>query len=137
MTRLLAIIVALALAVPASAGPSKRTIRVIDGDTIKASNLRAPVRLLGYDAPELHKSVRSGYRCEAERQLGLQAKAELERILAPSPKNKVVIKRTIARDEWGRRLARVTSNGRDVGQLLIARGLAKPWKIGTPRPRWC
>jgi micrococcal nuclease len=123
-----------ATSLPAESAP-RRTIRVIDGDTVKASNLRAPVRVFGYDAPEIHKSVRSGYRCEAELQLGLRAKQLLEELLAPT--NEVVVKRTKHFDDYGRRVAVVTSNGVDVGETLVGHGLAKAWTPGERRPDWC
>lgn len=126
---------AMLLAMVSVADAQKRTIRVIDGDTIKASNLRATVRIAGYDSPEIRKDIRSGYRCEAELELGLRAKAALEALLAPP--NAVVVKRTLSRDEYGRRLAFVTSNNVDVGETLIAGGLARLWGPGMPRPKWC
>lgn len=127
---------AMLLAMVSVADAQKRTIRVIDGDTIKASNLRATVRIAGYDSPEIRKDIRSGYRCEAELELGLRAKAALEALLH-SPKIVVVVKRTRAFDEYGRRLAVVTSDGVDVGETLIAAGLARPWGPGMARPKWC
>lgn len=112
-----------------------RVIRVVDGDSLQVSNLRAPVRLKGVDAPEIHKSARSGYKCDAELQLGLQAKAALQEMV--NPPHKVVVKRTKDFDEYGRRIAIVTSDGKDVGQLLVARGLAKPWTGSGQKPNWC
>lgn len=123
------------LATVSVADAQRRTIRVIDGDTIKASNLRASVRISGYDSPEIQKNIRSGYRCEQELEHGLRAKAELERLLTPP--NVVVVKRTLAFDEYGRRLARVTVNGHDLADLMIGQGMAKPWGPGMTRPKWC
>lgn len=118
----------------AAAHAASRKIRVIDGDTIKASNLRAPVRLVGVDAPQITKGL-SGYKCPAELALGLQAKDALISLLGAP--HKVVVKRTKDFDKYGRRLAIVTSDGKDVGQILVERGLAKSWDGRGPRPDFC
>jgi micrococcal nuclease len=112
-----------------------RVVHVIDGDTIRVSDLKASVRMRGYDAPEIHKNRISGYKCDAEKELGLKSKARLEELVAPP--HKVVVKRSTASDDWGRRVATVTSDGTDVGDTLTAEGLAKPWKPGDPKPDWC
>lgn len=118
-----------------SADAAKRTIRVIDGDTIKASSFRAPIRLKGFDAPAINKSSRSGYKCDAELQKGLEAKAALQALL--DPPHKVTIARTKDKDEYGRRVAVVRSDGKDVGPILISQGLAQEWNGSGPKPSWC
>lgn len=134
MRTIILVLIALLTAV-SSADAQRRTIRVIDGDTIKASNLRATVRIAGYDSPEIHKNIRSGYRCEKELEWGLRAKAKLEELVTPP--NVVVVKRTRAFDEYGRRLAVVTINGHDVAPIMVDQGFAKDWGPGMPRPKWC
>lgn len=126
---------AILLATVSVADAQRRTIRVIDGDTIKASNLRATVRIAGYDSPEIRKDIRSGYRCEKELELGLRAKAKLEELVTPP--NVVVVKRTRAFDEYGRRLAVVTINGHDVANIMVDQGMAREWGPGMTRPKWC
>jgi endonuclease YncB( thermonuclease family) len=39
-------------------------------------------------------------------------------------------------DRYGRTLASVTVNGRDVGEILIGEGLARPYQGGR-RGSWC
>jgi endonuclease YncB( thermonuclease family) len=89
------------------------------------------VRFFGVDAPELHPA-----RCEAERELGERAKARVVALLtgAATVSIEIVGRR---RDKYGRLLGRVLADGRDVGALLIAEGLGRPYSgRGTRRP-WC
>lgn len=110
--------------------------RVIDGDTIALG--RRTIRVYGIDAPEIHQ-----YRCPAEKALGLQSRDALKAMLA-SGKTRVVKvkKRTRAgalepiRDKYGRELSRVFVDGKNVGDLLIAQGLAKAY-FGKTKSSWC
>jgi endonuclease YncB( thermonuclease family) len=112
-----------------------RVIRVIDGDTVKTNDYKASIRLDGIDAPEIHKNVKTGYKCEEERELGLRAKARLEELLAPP--HKVVVERTGKFDQYGRRLTRIKSDGKNVNITLVDEGLARVWDGEGPRPDWC
>lgn len=99
---------------------------VHDGDTVRLCNGER-VRLAAIDAPEMPGSP----KCESHRRarswcdyrLAVRSRDELERLLRRGP---VRIERT-GRDIYGRTLARLTVNGRDVGEALIARGLARRW----------
>jgi endonuclease YncB( thermonuclease family) len=92
---------------------------VIDGDTLRDGAERYRVENL--DAPEL------GWRaqCPAERALAEAARAEAARLVARA--------RTVAaipsgrRDRYGRVVARIELDGRDFGEALIRRRLARPW----------
>lgn len=100
-------------------------LRVIDGDTIVHRG--ETVRLRGLDAPEIHG------RCERETRLAHQARARLERLLSGGL---VVVPQ--GRDRYGRTLAVVRdARGRDVAQILIAEGLARPYDGRGPRAGWC
>ena len=103
------------------------TYIVVDGDTIKAP-YGVTYRLLGYDTPETRFA-----RCDAERELGLAAKHRLEELLA---QGEVRVLESGKEDRYGRSLAAVTVNGRDVGDILIDEGLARPYK-GGKRASWC
>jgi endonuclease YncB( thermonuclease family) len=103
------------------------TYIVVDGDTIKAP-YGVTYRLLGFDAPETHFA-----KCDAERELGLAAKERLEELLETS---EVKVIESGKRDKYGRTLAQVTANGRDVGDILISEGLARPYH-GERRTSWC
>jgi endonuclease YncB( thermonuclease family) len=100
---------------PAPIDPSD--ISVIDGDTIRVYQKQPNVRLVGFNAPETRKA-----QCNAERGLGARATRRVR--------------------NYGRRCGTLKSNGRDVGAILIAEGLAVPFHCGetscpkTPKP-WC
>jgi micrococcal nuclease len=100
---------------------------VVDGDTIKAP-YGVTYRLLGFDTPETHFA-----KCDAERELGLVAKQRLEELLATS---EVRVLESGKIDRYGRTLAKVTADGRDVGAILIGEGLARPY-FGKKRQSWC
>ncbi|MCF6112290.1 thermonuclease family protein [Mesorhizobium muleiense] len=102
----------------------------LDGDTIIADGTR--IRIANIDAPEIHR-----FHCDAERRLGLVAKRRVAELLASGqvtvhPGDPDSGRLT---DRYGRTLATIEVNGRDVGEILIAEGLARPWN-GKRRP-WC
>lgn len=105
-------------------------IVVIDGDTIRCDG--ETVRMANIDAPETHQA-----KCEAERRLGDLATARLAELLEKGP---VTIRRGDPadgrlKDRHGRTLALIHVNGRDVGALMIAEGLVRPWT--GKRRGWC
>ncbi len=115
----------LALILPLSAQAASRAI---DGDTIVVDGEH--IRILNIDTPEIKHA-----RCDAERRLGKVAKVRVEGLLASG-------RLTIARgdgdrmtDKYGRTLGRVAVDGVDVGETLIAEGLARRWD-GARHP-WC
>jgi micrococcal nuclease len=103
------------------------TYIVVDGDTIKAP-YGVTYRLMGYDTPETRFA-----KCDAERELGLAAKVRLEELLTQGD---VKVLESGKEDRYGRSLAEVTVNGRDVGTTLIGEGLARPYQ-GGKRASWC
>lgn len=105
--------------------------RVIDGDTVDldcpgAGLLRA--RLLGFDTPEV-----SSPGCAAELSLGSAATLALARRISASGEMRVDLRGS---DHYGRRLARLSLDGRDVAGPMIAEGLARPYDGGRRRS-WC
>jgi micrococcal nuclease len=94
--------------------------RVIDGDTLADGAVRYRVENL--DAPEL------GHRadCAYEAALGQAAKDEVIRLVQGAQRVEAVSDGRL--DRYGRTLARILVDGRDLGDLLIARGLARPWQ---------
>lgn len=114
----------LALASPAAA---QRSVTVIDGDTLRVSG--EVVRLAGIDAPELRRP-----RCAEERRLARTARDRLQVLVAGG----VRLQPAAGRDRYRRVLARVIDRrGRDVGEVLVAEGLAVPYHGRGPRHRWC
>lgn len=99
-------------------------VRVVDGDTIKLDG--ETIRVMNIDAPEIHPC-----RCQIECDLGYRAKEFAERFL----NGPIVLTRADRKDKYGRSLARIAVNNVDLGEALIARGLARKWE-GRRRP-WC
>jgi endonuclease YncB( thermonuclease family) len=100
---------------------------VIDGDTIRYAGTK--IRLEDIDTPETHEP-----RCASEAALGRRATRRLLELVNAGPFQLV---RTGGRDEdrYGRKLRTITRNGRSVGDVLIAEGLARPWD--GARRSWC
>ncbi|EIM26682.1 thermonuclease family protein [Microvirga lotononidis] len=106
-----------------------RRVVIIDGDTIALGR----ERLLNVDTPETFRP-----RCDADLVAGLRAKERLAELLRAGP---VGIDRH-GEDRYRRTLARLSAGGRDVGEILIAEGLALPWRDGRAaweerRRHWC
>lgn len=99
----------------------------IDGDTLNVEATGERIRVLGIDAPELHPA-----RCAEERRLGEAAKHALQELVDRGP---VTLER-LARDRYGRTLARVLIGGHDVAPWMVQHGLARPYRGGPRRP-WC
>jgi len=135
----------LTLATPAAAESiDPADVTVIDGDTIAVYHMQPNVRLVGFNAPES-----SNVACEAERQLGVRATQRLlELVRAGHLDFEYVECSCPAKTQgtrfcnYGRDCGTLKSHDRDVGAILIAEGLAVPFKCGatscpkTPRP-WC
>jgi endonuclease YncB( thermonuclease family) len=93
---------------PVAAADGYRWAAAVDGDTINLSNGRA-VRLLGYDTPEVGQC---GYE---------EASARMEMLV----RRPVKLVNRSGKDKYGRILAYVkTRNGRDIGTVMLRRGLA-------------
>lgn len=115
---------------------------IIDGDTVHlscaadggpavAERRACPerIRIYNIDAPEIGHA-----RCAAEREMGVEARAALARLLAgqsvtihrcePGPHGPRCI------DPYGRTLARLVTAAGDVGEAMIRRGRAMPWQPG-------
>jgi micrococcal nuclease len=108
------------------AGAARRNC-VIDGDTVRYAGVT--IRLEDIDAPETHSP-----RCAAEAALGRQATERLLELINAGPFQVV---HSGARDEdvYGRKLRVIAREGRSVGDVLIAEGLARRWD--GARRSWC
>ena len=100
-------------------------IYVIDGDTFGIGGRH--IRIAGIGAPETHPP-----RCLAEARLGLAATAKLKELLASG----TVTMSGTAHDQYGRELRSVQLDGQDVGEAMIAAGLARSYD-GKKRQGWC
>ena len=100
-------------------------IYVIDGDTFGIGARH--IRIAGIDAPETHPP-----RCLEEARLGLAATAKLKELLASG----TVTMSGSGQDQYGRELRSVQVGGQDVGEAMIAAGLARSY-TGGKRQGWC
>ena len=114
-------------------GPYRR-VEVVDGDTVtlsvSAGLIRTiTIRLKDIDAPETYRPG-----CDQERSKGEAATSRLAALTS----GRVRIVSYIEIDSAGRLLARLYDRqGRDVGDVLVAEGLARPLKDGEARKPWC
>lgn len=100
----------------------------IDGDTIVVG--KEHIRIANIDTPEIKHA-----KCDAERRLGVISKARMQALINAGA---LTIERGDSgrtKDRYGRTLGKVTVNGKDVGEVLIAEGLARRWD-GKRHP-WC
>jgi endonuclease YncB( thermonuclease family) len=110
-------------------GPAEQRMRVIDGDTLEDMNQDISYRLVNIDTPE----TGSRARCDAERALGDRATEAARTLVAHA--RQLELRPTGRLDRYGRTIAFVLIDGRDLGETLIAEGLARPWR-GRREP-WC
>jgi micrococcal nuclease len=99
----------------------------IDGDTMEVPG-RGRIRLLGIDTPELHPC-----NCALECDLGNRAKRRAQELLNSGPRS---FSPSGERDRYGRILADITVDGRDLAAVLIREGLGRPYS-GGKRRAWC
>lgn len=104
-------------------------IRVIDGDTLEDMSADITYRLVNIDTPE----TGSRARCTAERELGDRATIAARTLIANARSFETLPTGRI--DRYGRTIAYIRVDGRDLGETLIADGLARPWR-GRREP-WC
>jgi len=114
----------------ATAAQAPASAKVADGDTVTIRGER--IRIANIDTPEIHHA-----QCDAERRLALVAKRRLQSLL---DSGRIVITRGDPkdgrqRDRYGRTLATISVDGRDVGDILVEEGLARQW-AGRRSP-WC
>lgn len=98
-----------------------------DGDTLRCGDER--IRIVGLDTPETYQA-----ECDAERSAGYEAAGRLAFLIYT---RRVEIERLSRPDKYRRTLARVKVGGRDVAEILIEEGLARPYDGTTRRMSWC
>jgi len=128
MWRIITILTLLATA--AGATPLCQVTRVVDGDTLhlRCGGVTHKVRLLGFDTPEVFHP-----HCADERTAGQQATTVLRELVAQGSVSAVVFK---GRDRYGRDLADMRVAGRNVAEVMLTSGLARPYD-GHQHPDWC
>ena len=105
----------------------RSAVQVVDGDTFWVGGDK--IRVADIDTPETHPP-----RCAEEAELGEKATRRLEALLAEGPFDLEPIGDR-DRDRYGRKLRIVTRDGRSLGDVLVAEGLARTW-TGRREP-WC
>lgn len=101
-----------------------------DGDSMRLCNER--IRLVGFDAPELHSP-----RCPDEFKLAICAHDRLNALIDEGRKFGGRLERTGRRDKYNRTLARLYVQGRDVAGIMIEEGLARAYDGQSKRKGWC
>ena len=110
-------------------------VHVVDGDTIDALGERWRLTLdgdraadpKGFDTPETFRP-----HCEAERALGKAATARLREMVAAGG---LVLCAAGREDRYGRQLGALSAGGRNVGEVLLEKGLARRWP--AKEREWC
>ena len=103
-----------------------RVTCVVDGDTFWLNGEK--VRIADINAPETQ-----GAQCAEEARLGDAAKRRLAVLLGAGRFQLEAGPRD--RDRYGRLLRVVRRDGRSLGAVLVAEGLAEPWR--GRRSDWC
>jgi endonuclease YncB( thermonuclease family) len=116
---------------------------VVDGDTVRVRG--ETFRLLGFNTPETGDQA----RCSAERDLAFRATSRLRSLIGGAASAELIPMQCACPPgthgtsacNYGRSCAILQADGRDVGSILIAEGLARPYSCGpTSCPRrhqWC
>ena len=109
-----------------------------DADSGRLGDLK--FRIANKDAPETGSlKQRGGAKCEAERELGYEAKA----YMVGFTKDKLIrIDRDYGEDRYGRLVVDLSADGEDVGNAGFETGHLRDWlhKNGralSPKPDWC
>lgn len=118
----------LGLMIAPAANAEPGACRAIDGDTYVCHGER--IRLENIDAPELHA------RCAGELDAAKAAKLFAQHALDGAVTIEIKVYERRPRDRYGRTLARVSVDGDDLGALMIAAKLARPYH-GERRETWC
>ena len=122
-----------------------RDFSITDGDTVKLYGARKGTRLVGFNTAETYRP-----QCDAELALGQQATVRLKGLVQSADQVELRLVRCACSPgtegtencNFGRSCGVLKIDGRDVGDILIAEGLAVRFQCDqtgcprTPRP-WC
>ena len=103
-----------------------KVVRVYDGDTVKAvgHDIEIKIRLVGIDAPETSKK---------KRQQGQPFGRKAEKYLAGLVLNKVVDIKGYGSDRYGRILAEIYIDDRNINLEMVKTGYAEVYSGSPPR----
>jgi endonuclease YncB( thermonuclease family) len=110
----------------AACAGSARVTCVVDGDTFWLNGEK--IRIADINTPEVGSPS-----CPEEAALGRQASRRLVELLSAGPFSLAAADRD--EDQYGRKLRIVERDGRSVGKILVAEGLAHEWR--GRRESWC
>jgi endonuclease YncB( thermonuclease family) len=113
-------------------------IKVVDGDTIETKFASLPIglqkvyiRISGIDTGETNYLA----KCQKEKDSGNLAAARVRQLLIGIKEVEILAPKW---DKYGGRFdAGVLVNGINIGNTLLAEGLAKPYYGTGPKPNWC
>ena len=102
-----------------------------DGDTcyVIIDGNKANIRLLELDTPEITKP-----KCEAELELGLEARDYLNNLITNA--SSVEIKTEYEKDYFGRTLAYLIVDGEDVSSMIVKNNLGVKYDTNN-KMNWC
>ena len=101
---------------------------VTDGDTVRLTSGER-IRIAGIDAPE---SQVGQAKCALELTRGRMASERARALLTGRTINFVRTGKS-----YRRTVARVSIDGRDLGEWLTELEIARPWPRHSPKPDWC
>lgn len=104
------------------------TTKAIGSDVEFSMTEKLKVRVENIDTPEIVG------KCNYETSLAVKAKTAVRDIMT-APEARIILVTDGRQDVYGRLLARIEVNGNDLGETLIALGLARRWD-GARHP-WC
>lgn len=117
-------------------------IRVVDGDTIKVGGTQ--YRMVGYDTPEIKSARRAVSNDEIA--VGRLASKRFQELINSGSLDLQEVECSCAKKQldsgtcnFGRKCAILSLNGKNVGDLLIAEGLALPYQCSAtrcPKSEW-
>ncbi|MBO9587550.1 thermonuclease family protein [Devosia sp.] len=107
-------------------GGGVRKTCVVDGDTFWVDGTK--IRIADINTPETSQP-----QCAEEAALGRKASLRLAELLSGTALDLRAADRD--EDQYGRKLRVVERDGRSVGQVLVAEGLAHEWR--GRRESWC
>lgn len=123
---------------PAPAAQVYTSIYWSDGDSGRLGKLK--FRLANIDAPETGSlKQRGGAKCEAEREIGYDAKA----FIVEFTRGKAIeITGDYGEDRYDRLVVDLTADGVDVAKSAVDAGHLRPWphikgRAQAPKPDWC
>ena len=116
--------------VEAASHATCRVTWVTDGDTlhIDCGHGDRRVRLMGYDTPEIYHP-----RCALEKKAGEAETRLMKALVAEGP---VTGEKVVGKDRYGRDLAWVAIDGKDVSATMLKTQWALPY-AGHAHPDWC